>query len=246
MRNINFKIDISRQSYIKKECMQNDDIVLKITLLENGTPYLTNDKFIGLNWVKSDNTFVKIDSTKINTINNVIIINLPKDCTRAIGESRFELEITDNNSKQLSTFPLSIDVIGSVIGGTEASKNLLTVIEELQEMIELSKTEQNKKYTITTPMWGTISTTTLEYSYVLEHDLKSKNLHISTYENGFDKSSIGAEIIDEGHIKFISTTNNITDVILSSGYYGGYTSAKTESDITNIFNQLASLDCGTW
>ncbi len=137
MRNINFKIDISRQSYIQSECMQNDDIVLKITLLENGTPYLTNDKFIGLNWVKSDNTFVKIDNTKINTINDVIIINLPRDCTRAIGESRFELEITDNNSKQLSTFPLCINVVGSVLGSGEASKNVLTVVEELKEMIEM-------------------------------------------------------------------------------------------------------------
>lgn len=245
MRKIQTKIDVYRQNYTCLKCKQNDDIVLEITLLENGTPYLINDKFIDLNWVKSDNTFVKIDSTKINTINNVIIINLPKDCTRAIGESRFELEITDNNSKQLSTFPLSIDVIGSVIGGTEASKNLLTVIEELKEMIEVAEKQDNEEYIITTPDWGIINPKTLEYTYILPHTLDSKKLHVTAYENG-KKVSIGVETIDNNHIKLTTDSNGNMNVILSSGYYGGYTSGKTETDITNIFNQLANLDCGTW
>lgn len=247
MRNINFKIDINKQNYIYEDCMQNDDIVLKITLLENGIPYNLRTNKVKLNWLKADGTFVLINTTKeINIINNVVNIILPRDCTRAIGVANFELSIVDINNKQVSTFPLSIEVIGSVLSGNkEPSKNLVTVIEELKEMIEIAKKQDNKKYTITTPMWGIINLATLEYSYVLEHNLKSKNLHITAYEN-LKNANIGAEIIDETHIRFTSDTNNAIDVILSSGYYGGYTSAKTESDITNIFNQLDNLDCGTW
>ncbi len=246
MRKIKIKADTYRQDYNCRECKQNDDVLLEVTLCKNGINADLTDANVSLNWVKGDNTFVVISDMGITINNNIVTIELPRDCTRAPGEARFELIITDIASMQISTFPISIDVVSSVLGGQQVSKNVITVIEELKKMIELAKTEQNKKYTITTPMWGTINPTTLEYFYVLEHDLNSRNLHISTYENGVDKSIIGAEIIDEGHIKFISTNNNITDVILSSGYYGGYTSVKTETDITNIFNQLAKIDCGKW
>ena len=245
MRYIKTKLDINKQNYTKMECMQNDDISLEVTLLENGVAYDLKNTTIVLNWLKADNKFVIISDNSIVINNNIVTIKLLRDCTRAIGESKFELNITDNSSKQISTFPLSVDVTGSVLGAGEASKNVVTVVEELKEMIELAKKQDNKKYTITTPMWAIINPTTLEYSYVLEHDLNSRNLHITIFEESH-LGTIGAEIIDEAHVKFTSNTNNITDIILSSGYYGGYTSAKTEKDITNIFNQLSNLDCGTW
>ena len=54
------------------------------------------------------------------------------------------------------------------------------------------------------------------------------------------------EMLDNSQIKFTTDNNVNVNVILSSGYYGGYTSGKVETDITNIYNQLANLDCGTW
>ncbi|WP_346938204.1 hypothetical protein [uncultured Clostridium sp.] len=156
---------------------------------------------------------------------------------------------TDLSSKISTGTTLKNELDSRISTGTILKSGLDTNIEEgtiLKNNLETLKVlSDNKKYTITTTMWGNIDPTTLEYSYVLEHDLNSRNLHITAYEN-LKNVSIGAEIIDETHVRFTSDTKNITDVILSSGYYGGYTSAKTETDITNIFNQLANLDCGTW
>ncbi len=142
MRNIKFKIDIEKQNYVKRECMQNDDIVLNITLFENGIPYNIGTNKVTLNWVKNDNTFVLINTTKeINITNNVVNIMLPRDCTRATGEANFELSIIDINNKQVSTFPLCIDVVSSVItSNTVLSGNIVTATEELNASIAIGNT----------------------------------------------------------------------------------------------------------
>lgn len=246
MRNINLKIDINKQNYIYEDAMQNDDITLQITLFENGTPYNLGTNTVTLNWLKADGTFVLINTTKeISIINNVVNIILPRDCTRAIGEVAFELSIKDTNGKQISTFPLSIEVIGSVLSGNkEPSKNLITSIEELENVIDnkinqanAKKTELdtsienaqddintinsagNRTYTIPSTAWvGTEP----NLSYILEHNLGGENLIVGVIDNDTKLSSMpDYKSIDSMKIELYSTTRrNITVTINKSAYTG--------------------------
>lgn len=131
MRTIKIKADTYRQDYNYRECKQNDDITLEVTLLEGGVELDLSGYTITLNWVKSDSTVVTIAGDTIKVIGNIVSLILPRDCTRAVGQAKFELVITDNTSKQISTFPLSLEIIGSVIQGQQASNNVATLTEEL-------------------------------------------------------------------------------------------------------------------
>lgn len=131
MRTIKIKADTYRQDYNYRECKQNDDIPLEITLFEGGVSLDLSECTVMLNWIKADNTVVAIAGDTINVIDNIVSAILPRDCTRAVGQAKFELVITDNTSKQISTFPLSLEIIGSVIQGQQASNNVATLTEEL-------------------------------------------------------------------------------------------------------------------
>jgi len=246
MRNINFKIDINKQNYIYEDAMQNDDIVLQITLFENGIPYNLGANTVTLNWLKADGTFVLINTTKeINIINNVVNIILPRDCTRAIGEVAFELSIKDTNNKQISTFPVSINVIGSVLSGNkEPSKNLITSIEELENVIvnatnlaDTKKTELdtsianaqddintilsagNKPFTIPSTAWiGTEPNLT----YALTHNLNSKTLIVQVVDTDTQKSMLADyRYIDMNSIELQSIERKNITVSINASYYTG-------------------------
>lgn len=250
MRNINLKIDINKQNYIYEDAMQNDDIALQITLFENGIPYNLGTNTVTLNWLKADGTFVLINTTKeISITNNVVNIILPRDCTRAIGVANFELSIMDTNNKQVSTFPLSIEVIGSVLSGNkEPSKNLITSIEELENAIKTNlenatatadakKTELdtsianaqddintinsagNRTFTIPSTAWVG---TEPNLSYILEHNLGGENLIVGVIDNDTKLSSMpDYKSIDGMKIELYSTTRrNVTVTINKSAYTG--------------------------
>jgi len=131
MRTIKIKADTCRQDYNYRECKQNDDIPLEITLLEGGVSLDLSGCALMLNWIKADNKIVTIAGDTIKVTGNIVRATLPRDCTRAVGQAKFELVITDNTSKQISTFPLSLEIIGSVLQGQQASDNVATLTEEL-------------------------------------------------------------------------------------------------------------------
>jgi hypothetical protein len=226
MRYIKTKLDINKQNYIKLDCMQNDDISLEVTLLENGVAYPVKNNVITLNWLKADNTFIVISGSRITISNNVVTINLLKDCTRVVGESRFELVIKDSASKQVSTFPFSIDVVGSVLGTSESSKNVVTVIEELdktldeaQVVIDKINAKGNGVFTIPSSAWvGTIPNLT----YRITHNMISKNLIISTVDTDTQESMPNDfKYIDMNTIELRSTTKTNITVAINANYYSG-------------------------
>ncbi|ADL53206.1 DUF2190 family protein [Clostridium cellulovorans] len=130
MRTINIKVDSYSQNYDYRECVQNDDLTLKLTLTENGVPHNLVGNTLMLNWIKPDNTIAIVSGDNISFIDNIVTVVLPRDCTRAAGVAKFELVIT-NASKQETTFQLSLNINGSVLQNQEISSNTATVIEEL-------------------------------------------------------------------------------------------------------------------
>lgn len=227
MRKIQTKLDINKQNYLKLDCMQNDDINLQVLMLENGLSYSLAGKTISINWVKGDNTFVMISgSTAITITNNLITINLLRDCTRAVGESRFELVIKDNASKQVSTFPFSIDVVGSVLATSGASKNVVTVIEELDKtlgeakvVIDKINTKGNGIYTVPSTEWAGSEP---NLTYRLNHGMMSKSLIVSIVDTNTQESMPNNfRYIDMNNIELRSTTKTDITIAINANYYSG-------------------------
>lgn len=132
--------------------------------------------------------------------------------------------------------------------GNTLKENLKFNIKEGQtlktDLENLKMMQSNRRYIISKTNWGKQDPKTWEYSYVLEHDLKSVDLHVQAYKNG-KNTTIGFTPIDNTHIKFTSDDNEEHIVILSVGYYGGYTSPKIEEQINKITERIDNLlDCG--
>lgn len=132
MNNLKIEANIFEKNYTMKQVMQNDDIILEISPINNGVLVDLIGATLTLNWLNADNTIVVIDNSYMSISYGKVIVNLPRDCTRIVGIARFELVIINSN-KQKSTFPFTIEVIGSVYQNQEASKNVATVIEKIVE-----------------------------------------------------------------------------------------------------------------
>ena len=130
MRKIKYKVDFSNREIIVKSAMQNDNISLEIEVLDNGEQVSLADSNIELLWVKPDN-FPKKISENITLQNNKIIVNdVDVECTSVSGICNFELTIKKSD-KQISTFPLTLKVIQSVINNPCVENTVMKLLEEL-------------------------------------------------------------------------------------------------------------------
>ena len=130
MRKIKYKVDFSNREIIVKSAMQNDNISLEIEVLDNGEQVSLADSNIELLWVKPDN-FPKKISENITLQNNKIIVNdVDAECTSVSGICNFELTIKKSD-KQISTFPLTLKVIQSVINNPSVENTVMKLLEDL-------------------------------------------------------------------------------------------------------------------
>lgn len=130
MRKIKYKVDFSNREIIVKSAMQNDNISLEIEVLDNGEQVSLADSNIELLWVKPDN-FPKKISENITLQNNKIIVNdVDAECTSISGICNFELTIKKSD-KQISTFPLTLKVIQSVINNPSVENTVMKLLEDL-------------------------------------------------------------------------------------------------------------------
>lgn len=130
MRKVKYKVDFSNREIIVKSAMQNDNISLEIEVLDNGEQVSLAGSNIELLWVKPDN-FPKKISENITLQNNKIIVNdVDVECTSISGICNFELTIKKSD-KQISTFPLTLKVIQSVINNPRVENTVMKLLEEL-------------------------------------------------------------------------------------------------------------------
>ena len=130
MRKVKYKVDFSNREIIVKSAMQNDSLTLEIEVLNNGEQVSLADSNIELLWVKPDN-FPKKISENITLQNNKIIVNdVGAECTSVSGICNFELTIKKSD-KQISTFPLTLKVIQSVINNPSVENTVMKLLEDL-------------------------------------------------------------------------------------------------------------------
>ncbi|MBS6601757.1 MAG: hypothetical protein KH333_12210, partial [Clostridium sp.] len=130
MRKVKYKVDFSNREIIVKSAMQNDSLTLEIEVLDNGEQVSLADSNIELLWVKPDN-FPKKISENITLQNNKIIVNdVDAECTSVSGICNFELTIKKSD-KQISTFPLTLKVIQSVINNPSVENTVMKLLEDL-------------------------------------------------------------------------------------------------------------------
>ncbi|MBB6622574.1 BppU family phage baseplate upper protein [Clostridium gasigenes] len=246
------KFDKSRKNYevIKKK--QYDTLEpITVAFYNNNIPINLNEYTFRLECLKADNTIViQMDNIIKKNINELEILLIPQ-ITSVSGEAKCQI-VLFKNGLQDSTFTFCINVDASVLKGGIASGNVITILDTLLAKIaeaeSLITRQSNRTYIITTANWGALDPKTWEYKHILTHDLLSKDLHITAYVNNV-KVEVGSRCIDNVQVEFTTDSNAETRLVMSSGYFGGYENAKTENDITNIYNKLGELnpiDCGTF
>ena len=134
VRNLEFNIDIKNKRYLHADAMQDDDILLTLNVDESGQAKDLTGSIIQLDYCKGDNSVVSITGSKYISIeNNVVNIVCPRECTAAIGESRCNIVISSDD-KQVSSFPISINVVANALMNKSVSqRNLATMLNELHE-----------------------------------------------------------------------------------------------------------------
>ncbi|ADL50010.1 hypothetical protein [Clostridium cellulovorans] len=127
---ISMSIDLKRENHQNKIVQQNDDVLLDIDVYEEGKIKNLEGAIIDLSYVNANNTISIIAGNSMVVSGNNVKITCPRDCTRSAGVAKMKLTIV-SDSKQVSTFPISITIVPDVLEGQEVSKNIATIIEGL-------------------------------------------------------------------------------------------------------------------
>lgn len=129
MRQIEYNIDIMKQNYNYKACMQGDSLKIILNVYNNGSQYdLTGAKAI-LNFAKPDGTpIVKKDDITVE--GNVIACILDEEYTNINGKTKFEFEI--NKDGKMTTFPLEIVIVQKSFQSEAVNNKIIEVLETIQ------------------------------------------------------------------------------------------------------------------
>lgn len=130
---ITMVIDLKRELYRFEKAQQEDDIILDLTIFENGVPKDITGATIELIYVNANNTVANITGDSVVISANNVKITCPRDCTRSAGVAKFQLKIISLN-KQVSTFPIGLVITPGVNQGQAISQNISTILEELTAM----------------------------------------------------------------------------------------------------------------
>lgn len=127
MREIQYDVDIMKQNYNYKVCMQGDDLKVILNVYSNGLKCDLTGASAKLNFVKNDGTPV----TKDAVINgNILICALDKSYTDLGGKANIEFEITKNGT--ITTYPLELVIIKKVFNSDKVNNKLVEVLDTIK------------------------------------------------------------------------------------------------------------------
>lgn len=127
MREVIYDVDIEKQTYDYKACMQDDNLFLKINIFRNGEKYSLNGSIATLNWLKPDNTPL---SATMEVKDNVASVKLDKDFTSVVGKAEFEIEVEKEG--QMTTFNLELQVVRKVFNSEKVNVAILKLVETIK------------------------------------------------------------------------------------------------------------------
>ena len=152
---IDYVIDIKNKWSFIKDVNQLDDLILNISLINNGIPYDLTGQTVIVNYVNANNTIANIGGDKVTVSENRVEVICPTDCTRSCGKASFNLVIKDSQG-QVSTFIMDIQVNQGLIQNQEQSKNASIIAEDLNN----ASLEATQKATELANVIATADTTT--------------------------------------------------------------------------------------
>ena len=143
MREIEYNIDIMKQNYNYKACMQGDSLKIILNVYNNGSQYdLTGAKVI-LNFAKPDGTPIVKDDI---TVEGNIICILDEEYTNIHGKAKFEFEI--NKDGKTTTFPLELVIAEKVFESSVVNNkivellNLVKIDDAIDDFMDSIKKKQ--------------------------------------------------------------------------------------------------------
>lgn len=146
MRQIEYDIDIMKQNYNYKACMQGDDLKIILNIYNNGLKYdLTGAKAI-LNFAKPDGTPIT-KSDNITVENNTISCIVNEEYTNINGKTKFEFEI--NKDGKTTTFPLELVIAEKVFQSPVVNNKIVELLDlvKIDEAIDDFMDSIKKKQT---------------------------------------------------------------------------------------------------
>lgn len=236
---IKILVDLKKETYRFDQAQQGDDVILDITLLENGLAKDITGETVELIYINANNTVASVTGDKIVVSGNNVKITCPTDCTRSYGIAKFQLKII--NTYQVSTFPIALTIVPGVDQGQQISQNISTILEQLtSKNIECNETLESLKAWINT---GNLLNTDLENNIAtgtqLDADLESG---IAT---GMQVKTVLGNVIDTGN----SLSESLEDVINVGNALD--TTLKADAEIantakTNLENVIETADTTTY
>lgn len=141
-RDETYIIDIEKEQYlIAKKVKQFDTVFLKYKLYKDSKELNLTGVNLNIKIAKPDKTF--IEQTNNYTIeNNTISINLNKFVTNIPGNCLIDIVIKKSNT-QITTFTTTLDIKSSNYYKNVDSKNIVTVLEDLDSSIDLAQDRVN-------------------------------------------------------------------------------------------------------
>ena len=147
MREIEYNIDIMKQNYNYKACMQKDELKVILNIYNNGLKYDLTGTTTILNWSKPDGTpITKKDNITVE--NNIITCILSEEYTNIHGKARFEFEINKNGKTTI--FPLELVIAEKVFQSTVVNNkivellNLVKIDEAIDDFMDSIKKKQTE------------------------------------------------------------------------------------------------------
>ena len=149
-------VDIQKKNLLRIEVNQADDVYFHINLYDNGKPLnlVSGEDTVIINFVNANNTITADSNIGKNFNKNLLEIYLNKNCTNSYGVAKMQVTINttkkDVTNRQVTTFPIEIKVNKSIMDGQEVSKNVNSMIDDINKAtIEGNKIINNIKDTAT-------------------------------------------------------------------------------------------------
>ena len=130
-------LDINNKYTVYLDCMQNDDVILKIKVFDKCIQANLNGYNIRLKAFKRDHIPL-IQETKIHVDSNIVTIEAHKQLTTTSGIVKAELQFIDKETlKKKSTFYIEINVTADVLNVSDiVSTPTCTLLEEMDNKLD--------------------------------------------------------------------------------------------------------------
>ena len=209
MREIQYNVDIAKQNYEYKACMQGDDLKIILSMYNNGSKYDLTGATAKLNFAKPDGTpLSKVAAIKDNTVT----CTLDNSYTNVNGKIEFEFEITKDGT--MTTFPVELVIIQKVFQSEKVNNKIIEVLEtvrmddavyELLDKVKYSLAELKEEFE------NVVANVTSGTESVTNSEIVASRSGLTSLGTRLDKIEDGERILKSA-IDFLHLNNSIKNI----------------------------------